>query len=67
MGLFPSFDFGNWGGSLLLITLAILVVSWLAFTFWGFAVVLIVVAVIAPLLYYTGLAIDNWLRHGGPL
>lgn len=67
MGLFPTFDFGNWGGTLLIAAVVLIVASYFLFTFWGFAVSAAIVLVLVVGLYYLGLAIDNWLRHGGPL
>lgn len=63
----PSLDFGNWGGTLVLGATALAVVGYFTLTNVGFAALVLMLAVAVVVLYYVGVALDNWLRHGGPL
>lgn len=64
----PSFDFGNWGGTLVVLGAALAVFFYFALsTATAFVVAVFLLAVLVAVLYYLGVAIDNWLRHGGPL
>lgn len=59
--------FGNWGGTLLLAAAVVAVFAYVALsTMTAFLVAVGILGVIVVVLYYTGVAIDNWLRHGGP-
>lgn len=66
MGYSPSF--GNWGGSLLLVAVVLAIFAYFALsTAVAFGVAVAILAVLVAVVYYVGVAIDNWLRHGGPL